>query len=120
LNINPDIFLSQNRSCSHYRVTIAIGTNDESFYGYCGQRIRTALPKRASGGFSFSGEQIPEIRIFFPGLTVINIGEVFTSRMYPGVFVPYEIRLSNGEIRKHNLALKTDAQTGRWHVDGGL
>jgi hypothetical protein len=53
------------------------------------------------------------------GLTVISIGEAFTSRIYPGVFVPYEVRLSNGEIRKHNLALKKGTQAGRWYVDGG-
>jgi hypothetical protein len=40
--------------------------------------------------------------------------------MYPGVFVPYEIRLTNGETRKHNLALKKDERTGRWRFDGGL
>ena len=53
------------------------------------------------------------------GLTVISIGEAFTSRIYPGVFVPYEVRLANGKILKHNLALKNDGQSGRWRVDGG-
>ena len=54
------------------------------------------------------------------GLRVIGIGESFTSMMYPGVFVPYEIQLANGEIRKHNLALKKDRRSGRWYFDGGL
>ena len=38
-----------------------------------------------------------------------SIGEAFTSRMYPGVFVPFKIRMAWGEVRKHNLALKKDA-----------
>ena len=72
-----------------------------------------------AGNF-WPGDMDDRIKQHLGGLTVINIGEAFTSRMYPGVFVTYDIRLSNGEIHKHNLALKTDAQTGRWHVDGGL
>jgi hypothetical protein len=53
------------------------------------------------------------------GLEVISIGTNFTSQNYPGRFVPYEIKLSNGEVMKHNIALKKDGKTGRWWVDGG-
>ena len=35
-------------------------------------------------------------------------------------FVPYEIRFPNGEVKKHNLALRKDPRTGRWLVDGGI
>jgi hypothetical protein len=72
-----------------------------------------------AGNF-WPGDIGDRVRSHFGGLTVISIGETFTSRIFPAVFVPYEIRLANGEIRKHNLALKKDAQTGRWRVDGGL
>ena len=53
-------------------------------------------------------------------LKLLNLGESFTSAAYPGRFVPYEIQLRNGSVRKHNLALKHDAKTGRWYVDGGI
>lgn len=56
----------------------------------------------------------------FGGLTVVSIGESFTSAAYPGRFVPYEIRLKSGRVTKHNLALKQDPKTTRWYWDGGL
>ena len=43
----------------------------------------------------------------------------FTSKDYPGRFVPYEIKLESGDVIKHNLALKKDGKTGRWWDDGG-
>ncbi len=54
------------------------------------------------------------------GLEVISLGESFTSRGYPGKFVPYEIKFKNGQVKKWNLALKKDRRTERWFVDGGL
>jgi Putative zinc-finger len=57
------------------------------------------------------------------GLQVVGIREHFTaavSLINGAQFVPYEIKLKNGEIRKHNLALKRDKSTRRWYVDGGI
>ena len=60
------------------------------------------------------------IKGLFSGLKVLNLGESFTSAAYPGRFLPYEIELKDGQVRKHNLALKQDTKTGRWFIDGGL
>jgi len=54
----------------------------------------------------------------FGGLQVISIGEPFQTSFYPGWYVPYEIRVRSGQVRKMNLALKNRA--GRWVEDGGL
>jgi len=54
------------------------------------------------------------------GLEVISTGEPFKSGRYPGWFVPYEIKLKSGQIRKHNLAVRNDNKAKRWMVDGGL
>lgn len=54
------------------------------------------------------------------GLEIVHLGESFTSQGYSGRFVPYEIRLPGGQVKKHNLALKKDRKTGRWFVDGGF
>ena len=57
------------------------------------------------------------------GLEIISIGEAFKSKKYakyPGCFVPYEIKLKNGQVRKHNLALKKRKPANRFIVDGGL
>jgi outer membrane lipoprotein-sorting protein len=54
------------------------------------------------------------------GLQVISIGKPMKSGLYPGVFVPYEIRFSTGETKKFNLALRNDNPHHRWYVDGGF
>jgi len=74
----------------------------------------------AEAGKFWQGEMGDQFKRYSGGLTVISIGEAFTSLMYPGVFVPYEIRSADGEIRKHNLALKKSVGTGRWFIDGGI
>jgi hypothetical protein len=56
---------------------------------------------------------------FLGGMEVVNLGQSFASAAGPAKFVPYEIRMKNGAIRKHNLALK-QYQGGGWFVDGGL
>jgi outer membrane lipoprotein-sorting protein len=60
-----------------------------------------------------------QIRQTVGGLELVSIGTAFSSKSYPGLFVPFEIKLKNGEVIKHNLALKKDGKTGRWWVDGG-
>ena len=37
-----------------------------------------------------------------------------------GVFVPYEMRLKDGTIRKWQLAIRCDNPDHRWYFDGGL
>jgi hypothetical protein len=54
------------------------------------------------------------------GLEIISIGEPFKSGGYGGWFVPYEIKLKSGDIRKHNLAVRNDNPAKRWVVDGGI
>lgn len=61
-----------------------------------------------------------QIKEYVGGLSIISIGQSFTSEGYPGQFVPYEIKLKGGEVKKHNLALKKDRKTDRWFVDGGF
>jgi hypothetical protein len=57
------------------------------------------------------------------GLQVVSIGTHFTSAisLISGAqFVPYEIKLKNGDVKKFNLSLKRDGHTQRWFVDGGI
>lgn len=57
---------------------------------------------------------------FLGGLEIISIGEPFQSAKYSGWFVPFEIKLRSGQVRKHNLALKNDNPARRFEIDGGL
>ena len=54
------------------------------------------------------------------GCELTITGETFKSGTYKGVFVPCEIKASNGEKRKVNLALSNDTQWGSWEVTGGI
>ena len=54
-------------------------------------------------------------------LEIVSIGKSFRSKLgYPGVFVPCEIKLSDGTVRKLNLALKKHKVSKRFFVDGGI
>ena len=60
------------------------------------------------------------LRQYLGGVSVVSLGEPFSSAANGAEFVPYEIKLTDGQIKKHNLALKRDLSTGRWFVDGGI
>ena len=61
-----------------------------------------------------------ELKQYLGGLEVVKLGEPFQAKPYGGWFVPYEIRMSGGDVRKHNLALRNDNPAKRYVVDGGL
>jgi hypothetical protein len=57
------------------------------------------------------------------GVQILKIGTSFRSAIsiISGArFVPYEIKLRDGSVRKWNLALKRDRGSDRWFVDGGI
>ena len=56
----------------------------------------------------------------YGGLEIVNIGEPFKSGLYAGWFVPYEVKLKSGGIRKFNLAVRNDNPAKRYIQDGGL
>jgi outer membrane lipoprotein-sorting protein len=56
----------------------------------------------------------------YGGLQIIKIGEPFKSGNYKGEFVPYEIQLKDGSIKKWKLALRNDNPQKVWMVDGGI
>jgi len=54
------------------------------------------------------------------GLEIVSLGEPFKSGLYGGWFVPYEIKLKNGHVKKWNLAVRNDNPAKRWQIDGGI
>lgn len=54
------------------------------------------------------------------GIKIIRIGTAFQSGIFPGWYVPYEIALPNGYIKKHNLALRNDNPNKVWQLSGGI
>ncbi|MBI4676104.1 MAG: hypothetical protein HY748_00805 [Elusimicrobia bacterium] len=62
----------------------------------------------------------PRFRRIYGGLAVVQVGEAFKSGRYPGWFVPYEVRLKSGEVKKWNIAVRNDNPAKRFVVDGGI
>ncbi|HVM89381.1 MAG TPA: hypothetical protein VMT76_14430 [Puia sp.] len=56
----------------------------------------------------------------YAGSKIIKIGEPFRSGSYAGIFVPYEIKLPTGYLKKFVLALRNDNLYKIWLVDGGI
>ncbi|MDR2651347.1 MAG: hypothetical protein LBC68_03400 [Prevotellaceae bacterium] len=54
------------------------------------------------------------------GLELLELGDSFKSGLFAGEFVPYKIKLANGEIEKYNIALRNDNENKIWIIDGGL
>jgi outer membrane lipoprotein-sorting protein len=61
-----------------------------------------------------------EIKNYLGGLEIISIGEPFKSGLYPGWFVPYEIKFRDGNTKKMNLAVRNDNPAKRYMFDGGI
>jgi hypothetical protein len=60
------------------------------------------------------------IKDYLGGLKIISIGKAFKSGSYAGWYVPYEIRLKSGEMKKYNLAVRNDNLAMRYVEDGGI
>ena len=88
---------------------------------------------------------IPDsIKRYYGGLQIVSLGKPFKARLsiaallelqpglrrefkntsgdFPaaGVFVPYEIRLKDGSVKKWQLSLRCDNPEHRWYYDGGM
>jgi len=61
------------------------------------------------------------LKEYLGGLEIVSLGQAFASKSYGSrFFVPYEIKLKNGGVKKLNLAVRKDNPAGRWQVDGGI
>lgn len=71
-------------------------------------------------GKVFDGSMLDVYRQVYEGSELIEIGKPFKSGKEKGItFVPYTLKLTNGEIKQLNLALyKTPS--GSWIITGGL
>jgi hypothetical protein len=70
--------------------------------------------------FWTASEADQQIKDYLGGLQIISIGEPFKSGRYSGWFIPYEIKLRSGDVKKHNLAIRNDNPAQRYVVDGGI
>jgi RNA polymerase sigma factor (sigma-70 family) len=72
-------------------------------------------------------EDLETHKNFYGGMELISLGKPFRGRViewnnaeYAGIYVPYEIRLKNGSIKKWHLGIRCDNPEHRWYFDGGM
>jgi hypothetical protein len=70
--------------------------------------------------FMSDSEVRQETKDYYGGLEIISIGKPFTADNYHGLFVPYEVRLKSGKIKKWNLAVSNRNIVQRYMFDGGF
>ena len=125
--LKPSLFkLTIPKSAIHYRQPFNIeGMRDTSSMSpdEVARELFAALSRSdwdAVRQYAGTGLDHPESREECGGLEVIAIGQAFKSGLYPGWFVPYEVRLKSGRVRKYNLAVRNDNRHSQWTWDGGL
>lgn len=67
----------------------------------------------------FPGMSDAAYRERFIGSRLLSVGMSFTSGSGNTIFVPYRLRLSDGTLQRHNIALQRSS-AGGWIVVGGL
>jgi len=91
----------------------------EAFFRACAEEDWEEVLK-----FETSSRIDERTKEYLGGLEIISIGQPFQSEGYArdglGWFVPYEIRLKSGRVKKFNLAIRKDNPANRFIVDGGL
>lgn len=100
---------------------ISAGTSAEvakRFFSACHDEDWTTVRQLIPGFFNFIELQFA-VKAQYGGLTIIAIGKPFKSGQYPGEFVPYEVKMKNGWVKKWNLALRNDNPDKKWVLDGG-
>lgn len=56
----------------------------------------------------------------YQGMSIVRIGEPFTSMAVTGEVVPYQVKFPGGYIKKFRMVLTKSSATGSWVVKGGL
>jgi hypothetical protein len=98
----------------------------QTFFEACSRQdwneVRKSLPARLPSKDPLFFDHFKEI---YGGAEIISLGQPFKGTVvpvghqpYPGVYVPYEIRLKNGSIRQCQLAIRCDNPDKRWICDG--
>jgi hypothetical protein len=104
------------------QVGVKGGTSEDvarQFFTACHSEDWSTVKKYIPGFLNFLQLQV-EVKSQYGGLTVISIGKSFKSGQYPGEFVPYEVKLKSGYVKKWNLAVRNDNPEKKWMVDGGF
>jgi len=84
-----------------------------TFYEACSKNNWNEVQK-------FWGPVSQYVKEYLGGLQIISLGEPFKSKDYGGYYVPYEIKLKSGYIKKYNLAIRYNTSTKRYEFDGGM
>ena len=66
-------------------------------------------------------QQKESLKDYLGGMEIISIGEPYRKiPSYAGLYIPCEIKLKSGEIKKYDLAIRNDNPSKTWQMDGGI
>jgi hypothetical protein len=61
-----------------------------------------------------------QFKNYYGGMKIISMVKPFKKADYHGVYVPYEIQLKDGTVKKWNLAITYNNSERHWDWDGGM
>jgi hypothetical protein len=79
-----------------------------AFFEGCGRQDWSEVAK-------YQGAVTESVKEYLGGLELVSLGQAFTSKAYPGVFVPYEIKLRPQEI---NFRVSNNNPAKRYVITG--
>jgi RNA polymerase sigma factor (sigma-70 family) len=99
-----------------------------TFFEACGREDWTEAAKFWPPGVLAKNPSFPDqFKSIYGGMEIVSLGKPFKGKViewknaeYAGVYVPYEIRLKGGEIKKWQLAIRCDNRERHWYWDGGM
>jgi hypothetical protein len=88
--------------------SMTAGEAARAFFEACGRQDWAEAAK-------FYSPMDARIKEYLGGLQIVSLGQEFTSKSYPGRFIPYEIKLPGMEF---NLRLSNSNSAGRYVITG--
>ena len=129
------IIIHHRANASVFSSTKELSDSDNAKYS----SLTGATPEQAARALleAFGSEDWQKVATLFPpgdsidayknygGLEIVSLGRAFRGKFpdggeYRGVYVPYEIRLRGGSIKKWQLAIQCDNPDKHWYFDGGM
>ncbi len=103
-----------------------VGAPEKGKRGHAAQQaaadfFKTCAEEDWAGASNYDPHISENLKHTFGGLEVQEVGVAIDKFSgYPGLHVPYRVKLRDGAIKEHYLALRDDIPKRGWTVDGGL
>jgi hypothetical protein len=125
--IDPGVFHLELPAGVAWYQPVKLQSADEKYIAMTAEQFARAFFEACSRGdwteaskFCGGSPITASTKEYLGGLELRSLGKTFSSAGTTSVFVPYEIKLKDGSVKKWNLAVRRDEGTRMWYVDGGI